>query len=553
MADQWHYRMLGEEFGPVTTPTLRSLLADGTIGMSDDVRRDGENRWQKARELSLVSDEQSRVESDEFEAADLDAMLAAAPAPATTQKGTSIDPGGIDLDAMLAPSAAPKKAEANDWYYRIGGRKFGPFDFDTLFEYASSGKFSRYDEIRAPGDTDWVEAQTIVGLFPDEQDDLASLLADAEAPQPPAPKAEKPVKQLWYYRVLNQEMGPVDFEGLFDLVVEGNLRPDDDIRKQEETDWQRADSLVGLFPDDMFGDTEAADDVDVEDDEEPEWYLKHEGKESGPVTFGRLVKMAADGKLQRTDQIRLTKLGSWMDAESMVGLFPEPEEPELEPAAATVPASNVPDRPEGDADDWAAAVLSEPAPEPPKPAPAPAAVPPPPTAAPTMPAATMGAGAAVPHRPAFTPPPKTRKSFSGGGISMPSGLVDAIANPKLLIGGGVLLAAVGIFFIPWGSLFGPGSSDLTNELEQIWTQVKALYTNEAPESEWTSLSGQVSPRLTEIAETAKSRGAGPANPGLQIAYLVASQKIPEVLEKKTESPELMIKTVDNFLTRAKDL
>ena len=40
-------------------------------------------------------------------------------------------------------------------------------------------------------------------------------------------------------------------QSLLRLVMEGHLRPDDDIRESDQTQWQRADSLSGLFPDDL--------------------------------------------------------------------------------------------------------------------------------------------------------------------------------------------------------------------------------------------------------------------------------------------------------------
>src|SRR5690606_32152930 len=137
--------------------------------------------------------------------------------PASAHSGDG-DAARSDLDAMLAPSTpGHRRPVTDDWYYRVSGQRFGPFDFDTLFEHASSGQFSRYDEIRSPGSDEWVEAQTIVGLFSDETADLDALLVN-EPPLPAAAPKPAPVTKHWYYRVLNQELGPVDFEELFDLV-----------------------------------------------------------------------------------------------------------------------------------------------------------------------------------------------------------------------------------------------------------------------------------------------------------------------------------------------
>ena len=569
MADQWHYRMLGEEFGPVPEETLRDLIADGTLGALDDVRRDGESEWIKAQTLASASAAESPSIPDEAAVGDeLEAMLAGAAStsrPAAASSSASGD--GMDLDSLLAPSTphTGRKAEASDWYYRVGGRRFGPVNFDTLFERAAAGEFTRYDEIKAPGDSDWVEAQTLVGLFPAEDVDLDSLIAD-EKPMPAASATKKKkVKELWYYRVLNQEMGPVDFDGLFDLVVEGNLRPDDDIREQREAEWRRAESLVGLFPDEMLESAQAAEPADETsevDEGDAEWYLQRNGQAAGPVTFGRLVDMAGKGQLQRTDEIRLTKLGAWMQADSMVGLFPEEappvEAPKAEQAKPAKPVSNVPDRPAGDADDWAAAVLSEPSDEPAPPKPQynvqPGYAPSQPAGSPGMGAAAAGMGAA-PSKPVFRPPPKSSRSSSGGGLSLPSGFGGMVGDPKVLIGVAAAVLIAILYFAPLGlgTLFQASSSDLIAQLSDIWDQTKKLYDEKADDAKWKSLESSVGPKLKEIAQTATDRGAGPSNPGLQIAQLLASKHIPGILSKKNDSSETAVRTVDNFLTRAKEL
>jgi GYF domain 2 len=570
MSQQWHYRILGEEFGPVGERALRDLMSSGTVGPTDSVRRAGEEHWLLARDLDADPESNGSAGFPATSAAASSGSESSAP-----ESGGAEDliEASLDLESLLASAApeAARKAHANEWYYRIGGKRSGPFDFDTLFEHAREGKFSRYDEIRAPGESDWVEASTIVGLFADEQAELDSMLSNAgpRPAEPPVPR--RPKRKLWYYRVLNQEMGPVDFEGLFDLVIEGNLRPDDELRGAEESQWQPASSLVGLFPDELAsGSQDAAadedDGFDEDPDEVPEWYLRTGGKESGPVTFGRLVWMAGQGRLQRTDQIRLSKLGSWMDAESMVGLFPEetPAEPEpeevpeqVEPEAPKPAVSRLPDVPEGDADDWAAAVLSEPEPERPRrrePESQPvAAAGPGPAREPYRPAAVMSAPA-TPTRPAFTPPPKIRKSSSGGGgLSLPSGLGGVVTNPKVLIAVGVLLVAVGLYFVPWGSFFQAPYEDLLTELDQIWGKTKALHESGGSDDEWNALTRELAPQLKAVADEANKRGANADNPGLQIALVLATKQIPEVLKNRSDATDRQVRIVDSYLTRAKGL
>ncbi|QDV20509.1 hypothetical protein Pan153_51840 [Gimesia panareensis] len=51
----------------------------------------------------------------------------------------------------------------------------------------------------------------------------------------------------WYFKQGDQIQGPYSFQGLIELVRDETLSPDSLIRPQAEEDWQRADSVAGLF------------------------------------------------------------------------------------------------------------------------------------------------------------------------------------------------------------------------------------------------------------------------------------------------------------------
>ena len=165
MGNQWHYRILGEEFGPVSESTLRSLIDDGTVGPADEIRSLDSADWRRADSL-----DDSSVQDD-------------APEPDVP----------MDLDALLAPSEVPveqstKAAAVTDWFYRIDGVQSGPVDFDGLFEEVAAGRLSAADEILAPGGADWVAANSIVGLFPEPP-----VEEEASADSTPTAEEEIPV------------------------------------------------------------------------------------------------------------------------------------------------------------------------------------------------------------------------------------------------------------------------------------------------------------------------------------------------------------------------
>ena len=58
MADQWFYRMFGQDFGPVAFGELKELAELGSIASDDEVRNAGSSDWVTAGsigELGLAS------------------------------------------------------------------------------------------------------------------------------------------------------------------------------------------------------------------------------------------------------------------------------------------------------------------------------------------------------------------------------------------------------------------------------------------------------------------------------------------------------------------
>lgn len=51
----------------------------------------------------------------------------------------------------------------------------------------------------------------------------------------------------WFYRVFDQEMGPVGFQDLAEMVRAGTLTADDRVRREFSQDWTPAREVIGLF------------------------------------------------------------------------------------------------------------------------------------------------------------------------------------------------------------------------------------------------------------------------------------------------------------------
>ncbi len=51
----------------------------------------------------------------------------------------------------------------------------------------------------------------------------------------------------WFCRVLGQEVGPVGFRDMIEMVRSGTLKEDDQVRRKETTEWIPARDVIGLF------------------------------------------------------------------------------------------------------------------------------------------------------------------------------------------------------------------------------------------------------------------------------------------------------------------
>ena len=64
-----------------------------------------------------------------------------------------------------------------------------------------------------------------------------------------------------------------------------------------------------------------------EEDVEIEWKVRRGDKEAGPVSFGKLQKLASAGKLKAKDEVRKADSEEWVVASSVAGLFADADEP----------------------------------------------------------------------------------------------------------------------------------------------------------------------------------------------------------------------------------
>lgn len=228
MSQMWFYQFLDQTLGPVDFQSLQQLAQEGTIGPDDLVRTESGDGWQSARSVDGLIPRQADTD-------DIGAMLVGGDAPvAPSRRKRSSDcyyrgPAGVvgpidfhelaalaeagelqpatnvrvgadaewleagaivglfpdgadqlgDFEIVAEQRTAAAGASGREWYCRVLRQQMGPFSFDQLFEMARDGQLAKTDEVRK-GDGEWAPADSIVGLFPEEEPD-AVLYESLEA------------------------------------------------------------------------------------------------------------------------------------------------------------------------------------------------------------------------------------------------------------------------------------------------------------------------------------------------------------------------------------
>lgn len=373
---------------------------------------------------------------------------------------------------------------SNAWYYRDNGIENGPVSFDDIFELAQNGVLTRNHTVRTGSDTEWVPADSIVGLFPDSPaddgpqeiaslDDLDFQLVSGSAPAAETQQTRTTVsappepEDVWYYRSGSIELGPIGFEELAGLAETGTIGPDDLFREGDDGEWlpgTRVARLKGRFtefvappsppvreieqpPPPPAEPEEADDDFDLKDDEpkdeEPKdeepagatpalkstiaadrWFCQIDGIEHGPLTKAELTSMATHQRLARANLVREGDDGEWVAAARVPDLFADVK---IEQPTASV------------ADKFA----------PPKPV-------------------------------------KAKKQKKSRGPRQPLGETLKENKNVLLGAAGVVVLLLGLFLMT--KLFGGGSGETYyKELDAMWSEHKALRDRKAPPTEWSGL------------------------------------------------------------------
>jgi hypothetical protein len=458
MADQWYYRMFGQDFGPVSFEELKQLAELGSISSDDEVRQSSAAAWSAAGSVTAL--------------------------------GLSTSSGPKSILATIAEAPVqPAPSGANDWYYKFHGQEMGPIGFEEIVAFAEQGQLEASDEVRLGASGKWRRVGSIGRL-------VAVLPYHEPAVPEPMPIKQKPEAQpaptvvsAASVKVAAAPTAPTASNPVVQIPDDGLIRAQ---ATYTATD-QAARTLVSWA---------LAPNVD------PTWWAWIGGVERGPIGFVQIYELALAGQLQASDYVKNGMYGQYVHAANVPGLFnavslivQAKQALELAKATAaanaarvvksnpviTIPAASVPATASRSAANLVTATpASLPvkkssadipvAPErvvPPKPVepvrPVEVRAPEPPPA-PVSPRPASSGGFAAPQAAYTRPATPSRPSMAARRDSGP-GAFEAIKDPKVLGGIGAVVALVALAF-GWQYLPLSSGKDL-----EIYRQAQALVTD----------------------------------------------------------------------------
>lgn len=530
MAQDWYYKLLGEETGPVTFAALRELVENGHLTAEDEVRT-STSGWKRVDDVPSLLEVGDVGEPELATDMDLDLLLAPSSSP---QVKVSAKRQG--QRAAIAAAAAP----VAQWYYKMLGHEMGPTSEADLIQQIQAGSLHGEDLVRLRESGVWQ---------PLEQTLQFSAIIREMRPKPE-----------WYCRVLRQTFGPMIFEELQQMAKSGALNSDDEVRHGASDPWAKADRVRGLkFPKAATAQSAPAHDRNStlvpfgEAAQKREWYYEIVGQQMGPISFTEMAKAVSGGTLKMEDKARRGTTGAWTLVINVPGLVstedkaaylatksaasrPQPLPPKPVAPAPVLPAPVAPASPPP--------VALSPQKEAPPPV-APAAPPPRPlpSSAPAASAhgasgSTSGYGSmasmsppALPRPPAFTPSKKSGGSSSGLGDLL-ADLKDKL-DPKAIAAIAVLCLA-GLYFA--SSQFGfrlsfgpPAGAKEFSDVNAMWIEIQEIHKLGDQPAAWAAFKAEHEGEIKALLASVEKQDPGASRRLLQLMLFCTKHHFPNMM------------------------
>ncbi len=520
MAQDWYYKLLGEETGPVSFAALRELAGDGHLASDDEVRT-STSSWKLAEYVPGLFEAGDQEEPELATDMDLDMLLA----PSSSQP-VQVSAKRQGQRAAIAAAAAP----VAQWYYKLLGQEMGPTTTEEVIQQIKDGSLQGADLACLGANGTWQPLENTP--------EFSALVIEMR------PKPE------WFCRVLGQELGPMLFEELQQMAKSGALSVDDDVRHGLADPWTQADRRRGL----KFSKKAAPVAMAAHDRTSTlipfgaaatkrEWYYEILGQMMGPISFNEMSKAFADGTLQMEDKARRGKAGAWSNVMDVPGIMStdakaaylaakiEASRPKPAPAPV-VPQVKV----------EAPRTVAAPAP------PSPVATPAPPAPSPSPPTSGYGGSASasggygsmasVGRPTVFPPATKAPKKSSGPSINvgeMFANLKDKIDAKAL--GAIAVILLVGVYFGSsyLGFSFGgqPGLAEYS-QVDVLWSEVKQIHGKGDKPADWTQFTTEHKSEVKELLAQINKQNPGSARPLLQQMLLCTRDHLPKMMENSKD-------------------
>ena len=294
MADQWFYRMFGEDFGPVPFEKLREMADKGIVGADDEVRSESSHRWVMARSVDGL--------------------------------GLNGDGGGTavatESKSDTATDISTTRVGLDDWYCRVLGREMGPLIFEELVKFAEHDNVSADDEVKLGANGKWRRVGSIGRLVAV----LPYRAVESKTPVPatkskPVTKSKTPAAELPV--VESQDNSTPPQSAMVDSVVQV------DVQAAYQAAYEQAKAQIA---ESMMAQAEAAFKTAEEmakaeltwafaPNVDPKWWGWMGGVEFGPVGFMQVFALAKNGQLKPSDFVRNGATGQYFPSSSAPGLF----------------------------------------------------------------------------------------------------------------------------------------------------------------------------------------------------------------------------------------
>jgi hypothetical protein len=148
---------------------------------------------------------------------------------------------------------------------------------------------------------------------------------------------------MWYYTYNGLRLGPVDINGLTNLMRSGMVDGASMIWREGWDEWKRLNEtdLIWLY-DEIKGqplmqeadeeEAEGDDDAEVEEAEEKIWYYQQDGYTWGPVGAGAVQRLLQSGEVEDVTLVRRAGEAVWhhLDETDLVWLMQESGEEPLD-------------------------------------------------------------------------------------------------------------------------------------------------------------------------------------------------------------------------------